>query len=116
MSSEAVAAPHAAEGSRGPLVVAVGFALVGVVAIFSGRFIDDEGYLTWISARLLDDSFLATLFFLKFHPTLVVLYGLPALLGFRGFLVCHVLFAASGVYLTGRLARRFGAHATVASL
>lgn len=98
-----------------PFVIAALFALTAIGLAARLPLVDDEGYLTYLGAATLHDSPLPTFFFLKFHPTLSVLYAPVVGLGWRAFLAAHALVGAAGVALVGALAQRLGFSGVVAS-
>ena len=101
-------------GAPGP--IAAVFGVVALVAALQWRgLIDDEGYYTWLMARVLWAEPLATGFYLKCHPFLSAAYALPSALGWPAFLGAHVLVAALTVWLVGRVAERLGGRGWVAS-
>lgn len=91
------------------VAVALGFTLLVPQA-------DDEGYLTYIGARVLWDAPTAAFFFQKIHPTLSLLYAPVAALGWPAFRVAHVLVAGGAVLLVGDAVDRFGGKGWLASM
>ncbi len=100
---------------RPALIAAAYFCVAGVAALQWRGLVDDEGYYTWLMARVLWAEPLATGFYLKCHPFLSAAYALPSRLGWPAFLVAHVLVAALTVWLIGRVAERLGGRGWVAS-
>jgi len=89
-------------------VIAALFTLVGVEAVLTGRYLHDEGILSWYFASLIGHEPIAGLFFQKLRPTLALFYAPIAPLGLQPFLLFHLLVSASGILLIASLARKFG--------
>ncbi|APR79825.1 Hypothetical protein A7982_05172 [Minicystis rosea] len=87
---------------------AIGVAVVSfaITAFFAARlrYFHDEGLFTLDQVRIAHHELLATFFFIKAKPLLVLLYYLPAKLGLFGFLFTHAAVAALGVYFVSRAA------------
>lgn len=77
--------------------------------------VDDEGYITYLGAVVMQQEPLACFFFQKFHPPLSLLYAPAAAFGWRTFLAAHSVFGAIGVYLAGAVAQRVGGSGAAAS-
>ncbi len=99
--------PKALSAAPPEAIIAVAFALAAVAVGLSGRLPDDEGYLTYLGARLVAREPLAGVFFQKIHPSASAFYAPFAALGWRAFLVAHALTAGAAVYLLGVAARRW---------
>lgn len=89
-------------------VLASIFALVGVEAVLSARWLHDEGLVTWYFASLIANEPIAALFLQKARPAIATLYAPLAVLGFRAFAIAHVLVAAAAIPLLAAVAERLG--------
>jgi hypothetical protein len=87
------------------VVLTASFALVEAWLVRSGRYIHDEGLLTWMYASYLSDDPVATLFFLKAKPALAALNLPGAVFGLSGFYVGHVVIACAGIVAIAAAAR-----------
>ncbi len=105
---------------RGPRGQIFGLALAHMAAatwvLTSREVVDDEGYLAFTGARLWLDAPLAAFFALKLHPVVSVLQAPWAALGWRAWLVGHVLTGGLAVALLGSAVRRFGGRGPLAAL
>ncbi len=81
------------------------FGLTEAWLVHSGRFIHDEGLLTWLYASYLSRDPVATLFFLKAKPALAALNLPGSAFGLTGFYAGHVIIACAGVVATAAAAR-----------
>jgi hypothetical protein len=86
----------------------LGYVLIGLRALATDRYLDDEGILTYLYAEFLRRDFTATIFWFKSHPALALLNLPGAALGLNGFFVLHVLIGAAGIVLIAIAARRAG--------
>ena len=73
-----------------------------------GRFLHDEGLFTFQHCRTLWDEWWAIFFLHKGKPVNVLLGALPALGGYRAFLVGHALLSACALPLVAGTARALG--------
>jgi hypothetical protein len=93
--------------------------VLGLVAFWvalSGTFVDDEGWLTFVGAKVIWEEPVAALFLQKIHPTLSVLYAPFAAIGWKTFLAVHVLFGVGAVFLAGATARRWTGNGWIAAI
>ncbi len=97
-------------------LIAVVFGVSVLALALSGRVDSDEGRLTYLGAQIAADDFAAGLFLQKLHPALSLLYLPTAALGWKGFVVAHVLLTALGVLAVGRWAGRLGGEGWLAAL
>jgi hypothetical protein len=81
------------------------FGLTELWLVRSGRFIHDEGLLTWLFASYMSRDPVATLFFLKAKPALAALNLPGAAFGLSGFYIGHVVIGCSGVVAMAAAAR-----------
>ena len=88
--------------------LAAAFAIFGLAAVATDRFLDDEGMLTHLFGAWARADAVPTLFFQKSHPVLAALYALPSLGGVRATLAAHVLVAAAAIPLLAGVARALG--------
>lgn len=101
---------------RGPAFVAAAFLVVALpAALWLSDNADDEGYLTFLLARIVGHEPLAGLFFLKTRPLISSIYALPAALGWKVFLAAHVVVSVLGVLFAGLAAQRLGGRGGVAA-
>lgn len=106
----------AARSFRGPALAAAAFLVVALpAALCLSDHADDEGYLTYLLARIVGKEPLAGLFFLKTRPLISSIYALPAALGWKVFLAAHVVVSALGVLSIGVAAQRLGGRGGVAA-
>lgn len=84
------------------------FVVAGLALGLGGRALHDEGVLTWHYASILAAEPVAGLFFQKLRPVLALVYAPVALLGFRAFVVFHVLVAAAAIPLSAAIAAKLG--------
>jgi hypothetical protein len=81
------------------------FGLTEAWLVHSGRFIHDEGLLTWLYASYLSHDPVATLFFLKAKPALAALNLPGSAFGLMGFYAGHILTGCAGILTTAAAAR-----------
>jgi hypothetical protein len=98
----------ATQSQRRAWLIAAVFAAVGLLAVWSGQFLTNEGVLTWILAGLMSQAPLDMLFFLKGRPPISIFYAPAAAIGLTPFAYVHMLVAALAIPLTAAVARRFG--------
>lgn len=101
---------------RGPLWVALTFAAVAVALALVEPIIDDQGHMAYMFATAFPAEPLASLFFLKGHPAIGLLYAPFTGLGFLAYALAHALVGAAAVYLVGHLAERVAGRGWLASL
>jgi hypothetical protein len=97
-------------------LVATAFFTLGAALVFAIPGADDEGYLTFIGARVMLDEPLAGFFFQKIHPVLSAFYAPIAALGWPAFRIAHVLVAALGIWLLGDAVERLGGSGVLGAL
>lgn len=102
-------------GVRAPAVVAAAFVALALPAVWLADNADDEGYLTYLLARVVGEEPLAGSFFLKTRPLISAIHALPAALGWKAFLAWHVVVSALGVLFVGAAAQRLGGRGGVAA-
>jgi len=99
-----------------PIIVAGALFVIALpAALFFADVVDDEGYLTFIMARIVGQEPLAGLFYLKTRPAISLVYAVPAMLGWKVFLAAHVAVASLGVLLFVRAIQRLGGREQVAA-
>lgn len=84
------------------------FFAVGLEAVWSGRYLHDEGLLTYYFASFVREEPLAALFFQKARPVTAALYAPVSALGFRAFAIAHVAVCAASLPMIAAVARRLG--------
>ena len=114
----ALEAPPARKARVSPEAwIALAFFAVCLTWGLASRRFDDEGYLTFLGARMMAQAPLDALFFQKIHPTLSLVYAPFAAFGWHAFWVAHVAMSAAVVYFAGAVSRRWwGGGALVAAL
>jgi hypothetical protein len=100
----------------GPAVVSILFLIFATITAF-GRFhvVDDEGYASYLFARLVWAEPLAGGFYLRVHPFLSAVYAMPAGIGWTTYVLSHVAIASLGIWWIGRSVERMGGSGWAAS-
>jgi hypothetical protein len=101
---------------RGPLIAAAAFLVTCLAFIALVPLADDEGQLSYMSARMMLTAPMATLFFQKLRPFMTAVYAPIVAGGESYYLVAHSAVAALGVWLAGKLAARVGGVGWLASV
>ncbi|MBK8234178.1 MAG: hypothetical protein IPK74_01355 [Deltaproteobacteria bacterium] len=90
------------------VAITVAFVVLAVIEVARGRFVHDEGLLTYHFAKLAWLEPRAALFLQKSRPPISLLYAPAAALGWHAFAVLHVLVAAAALPCIAAIAARLG--------